>query len=94
MIAITRLIWDDWNVAHIARHGVTQIDVEDVCQGDYLTRQAYHGRIMVIGPNAVGNLLSVILAPEDEGSYYVVTARPAATKERRIYRQTKGGGNP
>ena len=92
MIVISRLIWDDWNISHIARHGVTQIDVEEVYRGDYLSRQTYQGRIMVIGPNAAGNLLSVILAPEDAGRYYVVTARPAAKKERRIYRQTKGGG--
>ena len=35
-------------------------------------------------------LLSAILAPQGQGYYYVVTARPAAKKERRIYRQTKG----
>ncbi len=94
MIIITRLIWDDWNVNHIALHGVTQIDVEEVCRGNFLTRQTYHGRLMVIGPNASGNLLSVILAPEGNGQYYVVTARPAAKKERRIYRQTKGDSRP
>ena len=93
MITVTRLIWDDWNINHSARHGVTLLDVEEVCQGDYLVRQSYHGRMMLIGPNAVGNLLAVILAPEAEGHYYVVTARPAAKQERRIYRQIKGGGN-
>lgn len=94
MIVIRRLIWDDWNVDHIARHGVTPEDVEEVCQGSYLVRQTYGGRLMVIGPNAAGNLLSAILAPEGEGAYYVVTARPSAKKERRIYRETKGGERP
>lgn len=91
MITVRRLLWDDWNVVHIARHGVTPDDVEEVCQGDYLVRQTYEGRFLVIGPNASGNLLSAVLAPEGEGIYYVVTARPAAKQERRIYRQTKGG---
>lgn len=91
MITVRRLTWDDWNVAHIARHGVTPEDVEEVCQGDYLVRQTYQGRFLVIGPSTSGNLLSAILAPEGEGVYYVVTARPAAKKERRIYRQLKGG---
>ena len=94
MFAIRRLIWDDWNVAHIARHGVTPEDVEEVCQGSYLVRQTYEGRLMVIGPNAAGNLLSAILAPEGDDTYYVVTARPSAKKERRIYRETKGDDRP
>jgi uncharacterized DUF497 family protein len=68
--------------------------VEEVCQGDYLVRQTYAGRFMVIGPNAAGNLLSAILAPEGDGAYYVVTARPSAKKERRIYREVKGGRRP
>ncbi|MEX1021482.1 MAG: hypothetical protein WDZ49_17605 [Litorilinea sp.] len=90
MITITRLIWDDWNIAHIARHDVTWEDVEQVCQGDFLVRQTYGARLLLIGPNASGNLLAVILAPEAEDAYYVVTARPAAKKERRIYREIKG----
>jgi uncharacterized protein len=91
MITIRHLIWDDWNIAHIARHEVTPEDVEEVCRGDYLVRQTYQGRYMLIGPNASGNLLSAILAPEGEDTYYVVTARPAAKQERRIYRQSTGG---
>jgi len=94
MIAIRRLIWDEWNVAHVARHGVTPVEVEEVCQGSYLVRQTYQGRLMVIGPNAAGNLLSVILAPEGEGAFYVVTARPSAKKERGIYRETEGDSRP
>ena len=94
MIAIRRLVWDDWNVAHIARHGVTPEDMEEVCQGSYLVRQTYQARFMVIGPNVAGNLLSAILAPEGEGAYYVVTARPSAKQEHRIYRDTKGGEHP
>ncbi len=90
MIEIRRLIWDDWNISHIARHAITPDDVEEVCQGNYLVRQTYQGRFMVIGPNAAGNLLSVVLALEGEGTYYVVTARPSAKKERSIYRETKG----
>lgn len=54
-------------------------------------RQTYQGRLLVIGPNAAGNLLTAVLAPEGEDVYYVVTARPAAKKERRLYRELKGG---
>jgi uncharacterized DUF497 family protein len=90
MITVRRLVWDDWNVAHIALHGVTPEDIEEVCQGEYLVRQSYQGRFLMIGTNASGKLLSAVLAPEEEGIYYVVTARPAAKQERRIYRQFQG----
>jgi hypothetical protein len=40
-------------------------------------------------------MLAVILDPEEEeGVYYPVTARPASRKERRLYREQKGGRNP
>ena len=64
----------------MARHGVTPIDVKEICQGTFLVRQTYQGRLMVIGPNAGGNLLSVILAPAGNDEYYVFTARPADKK--------------
>ena len=39
-------------------------------------------------------MLSIVLGPEGDDEYYVVTARPASKKERRDYRQTKKGGEP
>ena len=30
-IVINALIWDEWNKEHIARHGVTPEEVEEVC---------------------------------------------------------------
>ena len=85
------LIWDAWNVAHITRHGVTPEEVEEVCQGPHLLRQAYKGRLMLIGPTLAARMLSVVLEPEGEGVFYPVTARPASRKERRRYQQEQGG---
>lgn len=90
MIRIRRLIWDEWNVEHISLHGIVPEDVEEVCHGDFLARQTYQRRLIVVGINKVGKLISVILAPWEEGTYYVVTARTASKKERRIYREIKG----
>jgi len=90
MLAIRRLIWDSWNIAHIARHHVIPEEVEAVCHGDYIVRQAYQGRLMLIGPTAAGRVLAVILDSQGEGLYYPVTARPADRKERRIWREERG----
>lgn len=47
MLTIRRLIWDAWNVAHIARHHVIPEEVEEVCHGLPQTSQTYKGRIRV-----------------------------------------------
>ena len=90
MITIEKLVWDDYNIEHIARHGVTRPKVEEVCLGDFYARETYNERLLVIGPDSTGNLLAVVVGLEGDNTYYVVTARPAAKKERRRYRQLKG----
>lgn len=93
MAYIRHLIWDTWNVVHIARHEVTPEEVEEVCHGRPVFRDSYKGRIIAIGPTAGGRMLTVALDPEEEaGSYYPVTARAASRKERRRY-QLQGGGD-
>ena len=97
MIHVKELVWDDWNVAHVARHEVTPVEVEEVCQALGLVLQGSKGRLVFIGPTQAGRLLAVILDPEPEegeGVYYPVTARPAARKERRLYQQHVQGGQP
>ncbi|OGK38675.1 hypothetical protein A3F03_03545 [Candidatus Roizmanbacteria bacterium RIFCSPHIGHO2_12_FULL_41_11] len=91
MISINKLIWDEWNTAHISRHHVAPDEVEQVCHGDYVTLETYKGRVIVIGPTKTGNLLFIVLAPKEEGIYYPVTARVADRKERAYYKQIKGG---
>ncbi len=90
MIDIGRLIWDEWNIAHIARHGVTPEEVEQVCHGNYIVRGSYQQRVMLVGPTATGRMLAVVLDPEDAGTYYPITARPASRKERRLYGVEQG----
>jgi len=91
MLSIRSLIWDNWNVPHIAHHNVVPDEVEEVCFGMYALREGYKGRIMIIGPTKAERMLVVVLDPkEEEGVYYVVTARPADRKERRIYQEEIG----
>jgi uncharacterized DUF497 family protein len=91
MLFVRRLIWDTWNIAHIARHDVIPDEVEEVCHGQPVTSQTYKGRLRVVGPTRSRRMLAVILAPTEEpGTYYPVTARPADRKERRNYEQQRG----
>ncbi len=93
MIEINRLLWDDWNITHTARHGVLPEEVEETCQGDFVFFESCKNRFLLVGPTRTGRMLAVILDPEPEGKgvYYPVTARPASRKERRYYQEEKGG---
>lgn len=91
MLNVLRLIWDSWNIAHIARHNVTPEEVEEVCHTDPVAQKGKKGRLLVFGPTKNGRMLVVILDPEEEGVYYPVTAYKASKKLIKIYLNQKGG---
>lgn len=89
---IRRLVWDAWNIAHIARHDVQPEQVEEVCHGLPMASATYARRIRLVGPTATRLMLTVILGPtEENGVYYPVTARPTSRKEWRLYLAWKEG---
>ena len=92
MVFIKRLIWDEWNIAHIERHDILPDEVDEICQGNPLIQQGHHGRIVLIGRTMTDKILEVVLDPEpDNGTYYVVTAHVASKKDRVLYRKEKRG---
>ena len=92
MVAVGDLVWDTWNVNHIARHGVIPTEAAEVCSNPVIVRQSYADRLVVVGPTNTGRMLAVILEPldPDTRTNYVVTARPASRRERRLYREEVG----
>ncbi len=88
---VRRLVWDAWNVAHVARHQVSPEEVEEVCHGDPVELESYANRIVLIGPTAAGRVLTAVLDPMGGAVYYPITARPASRRERRYFDQERGG---
>lgn len=89
MISFRKLRWDEWNIAHIARHNVTPDEVEEVCHGDPVIQTGKKGRKLVLGPTKANRIVLAVLDPEGKGKYYPVTARDASKKERKLYKQEK-----
>ncbi len=72
MLRILQLIWDDWNEEHIARHGVTRDEAEEVCfNQSSLGVRIRRGRYRVIGQTDAGRYLTVILDFAGKRQHYV-----------------------
>ena len=80
-------MWDEWNVNHIARHGVTKGEVEEVFMGFFQTFEGKKGRLGIIGRTRDLRYLTIILDPIEVGLYYPVTAHPSSRKQRASYNQ-------
>lgn len=89
MVNIKCLIWDSWNVEHIKKHDLTVSKVEKALEDPQRrVKNGRSGRYLLLGRSGE-RLLALVIAKEGtEGSYYLVTARDMAKKERRIYRET------
>ncbi len=76
---IDELIWDDWNEEHIARHGVSAVEVEEVvfdpASAFFRTGRDHALRYIVLGLTEVGRYLFVVVEPLSGRRAYVVTAR-------------------
>lgn len=86
-MTIQNIIWDEWNVEHIARHNVKPEEVEQVCEGWYLFTKGRQNTYRIIGQTQGGRYLTVIIAPRGHGNFYPVTARDADKKERRRFKK-------
>lgn len=92
MVHVKKLIWDSWNIKHIARHNVTTEEVEAVCHGVALIlRGQQKGRLLLTGPTEEKRIVSVVLESQGHGSYYPITAYDANTMDITLYNRLKGG---
>jgi uncharacterized DUF497 family protein len=88
--------WDDANVAHISRHGVTPAEVEEVLADAPLALESEERggeeRHTELGETAAGRLLLLVWTWR-RGRIRVVTAFPASRRWRQFYRGVKKGGS-
>jgi hypothetical protein len=92
MIVIRRLIWDTWNVGHIAKHGVMPDEVEEVCKHNPLVQRGkIRNRVVLVGYTNEKRLLNVVLENKGGGNYYPVTAYEASPEDEALYKRLRGG---
>jgi uncharacterized DUF497 family protein len=80
--------WHEWNVEHVGRHGVSTQEAEAIVRGG---RPIYRGdgKYLVQGRGSGGRWLQVIYVLDDDGTVFVIHARPLLDREKRRHRRKK-----
>jgi uncharacterized DUF497 family protein len=83
--------WNEWNVEHIARHGVSADQAEHVVVFARKPWPSYEGdgRWLVRGQDANGLFLQVVYRVDLQGTLYVIHARPLTDREKRTMRRRR-----
>ena len=88
---IRELLWPQDRIDHIAQHGVTSDEVNEVCFGKpFIQRAKTQGKnpvYYVLGQTNAGRHLFCVVIQFPDGRGYPVTARSMTDKEKRRYRQ-------
>lgn len=89
---IRKFVWPKDRVDHIAGHGLTPEEVEEVCFGTeaFVRRARSQGQnpvYHVLGQTEAGRYLFCVVIQFPDGNAYPVTARPMTEAEKRRYKQ-------
>jgi uncharacterized DUF497 family protein len=82
--------WNNWNMDHIATHGVDARDAEFVvgaARRPY-PRKIGDGKYLVIGQTADGIYCQVIYVFDPDAEIFIIHARPLTEAEKRRYRRS------
>lgn len=74
---------------HIARHGVTLEEVDELVEGRFLAERTREDRYLVVGQTQAGRYLSIVIADRSGGVFALVTARDSTDNERRRYQKRR-----
>lgn len=88
---IAEWLWDDDNVAHLARHGVTARQVVTCWRNDPKFRRNKRGRAathQMVGPDAGGRFVAVFVVEVEPGRWRAIAARPATEAERHWWERS------
>ena len=90
-MTINEFIWPEERIEHIALHGVTPSEVEEVCFGNPVVfRAKSEGEnpvYYVLGQTQAGRYLFCVVIQFPDGKGYPVTTRDMTVNEKRRYRR-------
>jgi uncharacterized DUF497 family protein len=85
--------WNTWNSEHIADHGITRSEAEDVvirARRPYPQRVGA-GKYLAVGQTSSGSYIQVVYVFDPPGVVFVIHARPLREIEKRRFRRRRRG---
>ena len=81
--------WNEWNIDHIAKHGVSWEEAEMVVRGARkpFPRKIEDEKWLAWGRGQGGRFLQVIFVVDPEETVYVIHAQPLNEQEKRRLRR-------
>lgn len=82
-ITVKAIVWDQWNIEHIKKHAVSISEAEDAGKKIIYHRKTDKHRYLAVG-RSENRILTLIIRRIEPTVYFLVTARDASKKERKI----------
>jgi len=89
---IKGFVWDEENVRHIAKHGVTPEEIEEALTGTPVVLRGPDGRYLAHGRTESGRLLFAVYVTRPRGRIRVITARDMTKSEKRLWHRRGAKG--
>jgi uncharacterized DUF497 family protein len=87
-VEITEFEWDDNNIEHISRHGVSPDEVEDVAFDDEpWIKSGRKGTRYMLGYTAAGRYLFTVYVIKVRGVARVITSMDMDEKTKKLYKK-------
>ncbi len=80
--------WIEWNIQHIAKHGVEPDEAEEVILTG-VTRKGRENTLLGMGPTSEGRML-VVVYKKEKNEIFVITARDMSDNEKKSWRKRYG----
>jgi uncharacterized DUF497 family protein len=81
--------WNEWNIEHVQEHGVSPEEAEDVVRDAQPPYPEARGddKWRVCGPGRGGRMVQVVFVTDEDGTTYIIHARPLTDREKHRYRR-------
>jgi len=84
------LVWDDYRIEHVARHGIEPDEVWEVCEDPlHIAHKEGQNRYRLYGQTATGHYLFIVLEHVKGRVYKPITAREMTPAEKHNFKRLR-----
>lgn len=92
--AVYEFEWDEGNAGHVAEHGITDIEIDQMLSNQHLVvpNRGREPRMFLLGQTDGGRILTVVVEPTRiDGTWRPITAWDANASEKKRLKEATGG---